>query len=58
MKSYIASYLKIKVDDDFANTGLTDSQIDEATEYIWRRYDCSDFYEQVDLLLKLFLAQK
>ena len=45
-------------DDDFANTGLTDSQIEEATEYIWQRYDCSDFYEQVDRLLELFLTKK
>ena len=58
MKSFIASYLTDVVDDDFANTGLTDSQIEEATEYIWQRYDCSDFYEQVDRLLELFLTKK
>ena len=58
MKEFITSYLTDVVDDDFANTGLTDRQIDEAAEYIWQRYDCSEFYEQVDQLLELFLTKK
>jgi hypothetical protein len=58
LKSFITSYLVDVVDDDFANTGLTDSQIDEATEFIWEHYDCSHFYEQVDRLLELFLTKK
>lgn len=57
MKEFITSYLMDVACDDYANTGLTDGQIDEATEYIWMHYDCSDFYEQVDHLLELFLAK-
>lgn len=57
MKEFITSYLMDVANDDYANTGLTDGQIDEATEYIWMNYDCSDFYEQVDHLLELFLAK-
>ena len=58
MKSFITSYLIDVVDDDFAETGLTENQIDEATEYIWQAYDCSEFYEQVDRLLAAYLAKK
>ena len=56
MKDFITSYLVDVVDDDFAKTGLTENQIDEATEYIWQAYDCSEMYEQIDRLLSAYLA--
>jgi len=58
LKDFITSYLVDVVDDDFAETGLTENQIDEATEYIWQAYDCSEIYEQIDRLLSAYLANK
>ena len=56
MKNFINSYLIDVVDD--AETGLTKSQIDDATEYIWQAYDCTEMYEQIDRLLTAYLATK
>lgn len=58
MKNFITSYLIDVVDDDYAGTGLTESQIDDATEYIWQAYDCTEIYEQIDRLLTAYLATK
>ena len=58
MKNFITSYLIDVVDDDYADTGLTESQIDDATEYIWQAYDCTEMYEQIDRLLTAYLATK
>ncbi len=58
MKDFITSYLIDVVDDDYAETGLTESQIDDATEYIWQAYDCTEMYEQIDRLLTAYLATK
>ena len=58
MKDFISSYLIDVVDDDYAETGLTESQIDDATEYIWQAYDCTEMYEQIDRLLTAYLATK
>ena len=58
MKHFITSYLIDVVDDDYAETGLTESQIDDATEYIWQAYDCTEIYEQIDRLLTAYLATK
>ena len=58
MKDFITSYLMDVVDDDYAETGLTESQIEEATEYIWQAYDCTEMYEQIDRLLTAYLAIK
>ena len=54
MKNFINSYLIDVVDD--AETGLTKSQIDDATEYIYWAYDCTEMYEQIDRLLTAYLA--
>ena len=58
MKNFITSYLIDVVDDDYAETGLTESQIDDATEYIWQAYDCTEMYEQINRLLTAYLATK
>ena len=58
MKDFITSYLIDVVDDDYAETGLTKSQIDDATEYIWQAYDFTEMYEQIDRLLTAYLATK
>ena len=58
MKDFIASYLMDIVDDDYGETGLTESQIDEATEYIWQVIKIDSIYDEIDRLLAAYLAQK
>ena len=58
MKDFIASYLMDLVDDNYGETGLTESQIDEATEYIWQVIKMDTIYDEIDRLLAAYLAQK
>ena len=58
MKDFITSYLMDVVDDHYAETGLTENQIEEAAEYIWQAYDCTEMYDQIDRLLNAYLAIK
>jgi len=58
MKDFIASYLMDIVDDDYGETGLTESQIDEATEYIWQVIKIDSIYDEIDRLLAAYLSRK
>ena len=56
MKQFITSYLIDRVDD--GETTLKEDGIDDAVEYIWQAFDCTDFYDQVDRLTIEYLAKK
>jgi len=58
MKDFIASYLMDIVDDNYGETGLTESQIDEATEYIWQVIKIDSIYDEIDRLLAAYLSRK
>ena len=56
MIQFITSHLCDLVDDQ--ETDLKPEDISAAAEYIWQAYDCTEMYDQVERLLKNYLANK
>ena len=57
MKQLIFDYL-CDLCDDKEVAGLVDSNIYAASEYIHTHFDNTEIYDQIDRLLKIYLAKK